>query len=130
MRASIPRPRRAETGQIGQTTQTGQTGQTGAAGQVGRRVRVGQGGQAGRVGRAALPVLGAVLLAAAGAAPAAAGGSLVTVIDNSHADSVLEVDRAANLQYGSSGTAGSDHDGSAVDALQTLVGAVHAPDDD
>ncbi|MFI8961553.1 hypothetical protein ACIGO8_05505 [Streptomyces sp. NPDC053493] len=75
--------------------------------------------------RAALPVLGAVLLAASAAAPAAAGGSLVTVIDNSHADSVLEVDRAANVQYGSSGTAGSDHDGSAVDAVSALVGAVH-----
>ncbi|MFI8518870.1 hypothetical protein ACIGEZ_13735 [Streptomyces sp. NPDC085481] len=74
--------------------------------------------------RAALPVLGAVLLVAAGAAPAAAGGSLVTVIDNSHADSVVEVDRAANVQYGSSGTAGSDHDGSAVDALQALFGSV------
>ncbi|MFE1380095.1 hypothetical protein ACFW6S_14260 [Streptomyces sp. NPDC058740] len=65
--------------------------------------------------------LAAVLVAAA-AAPAAAEGSLVTVIDNSHADSVLEVDRAANVQYGSSGTAGSDHDGSAVDTIQALMG--------
>ncbi|MFJ3900318.1 hypothetical protein [Streptomyces sp. NPDC090025] len=78
----------------------------------------------------ALKVLGTVAVmiaaAAAGAAPAAAGGSLVTVIDNSHADSVVEVDRAANLQYGSSGTAGSDHDGSAVDAINALVGTVHS----
>ncbi|MFI1716796.1 hypothetical protein [Streptomyces litmocidini] len=62
----------------------------------------------------------AVALLAAGAAPAVAGGSLLTVIDNSHADSVVEIDRAANVQYGSSGTAGSDHDGSAVDALEAL----------
>ncbi|MEU6928460.1 hypothetical protein [Streptomyces sp. NPDC046385] len=73
--------------------------------------------------------LAAVLLAAA-AAPAAAGGSLVTVIDNSQADSVLEVDRAANFQYGSSGTVGSDHDGSAVEAVQALMGTVGAPRDD
>ncbi|MFF2570292.1 hypothetical protein [Streptomyces sp. NPDC058084] len=76
--------------------------------------------------RTALPLLGAVMLVAAGAAPATAGGSLVTVIDNSHADSVVEVDRAANVQYGSSGTAGSDHDGSAVDAIQALLGGVGA----
>ncbi|MET8503358.1 hypothetical protein ABZV60_01740 [Streptomyces sp. NPDC004787] len=77
--------------------------------------------------------LAAALLATAGAAPAAAGGSLVTVIDNSHssseADSVLEIDRAANLQYGSGGTAGSDHDGSAVEAVEALVGRIGAPDD-
>lgn len=76
--------------------------------------------------RGAVPLkalgLAAVLVAAA-AAPAAAGGSLVTVIDNSQADSVLEVDRAANVQYGSTGTAGSDHDGSAVEAIQALMGA-------
>ncbi|MFD8209628.1 hypothetical protein ACFV2S_24925 [Streptomyces sp. NPDC059695] len=73
--------------------------------------------------RAPLKALGlAAVLLAAGAAPAAAGGSLLTVVDNSHADSVVEVDRAANVQYGSSGTAGSDHDGSAVDALQALFG--------
>ncbi|MFJ4778072.1 hypothetical protein [Streptomyces sp. NPDC088762] len=66
----------------------------------------------------------AVTLIGAGAAPASAGESLITVIDNSHADSVLEVDRAANVQSGS-GTAGSDHDGSAVDMLTTLVSTVH-----
>ncbi|MFE7600111.1 hypothetical protein [Streptomyces sp. NPDC057494] len=72
--------------------------------------------------RTPLKALGlAAVLLAGGAAPAAAG-SVLTVIDNSHADSVVEVDRAANVQYGSSGTAGSDHDGSAVDALQALFG--------
>ncbi len=64
----------------------------------------------------------AVAVLAGGAAPAAASGSLITVIDNSHAESVLEVDRSANLQSGS-GTAGSDHDGSAVDVLATLLDA-------
>ncbi|MGW0870512.1 hypothetical protein ACWD3Z_08425 [Streptomyces sp. NPDC002740] len=67
-------------------------------------------------------ILAAALLAAF-AAPAVAEGSLITVIDNSHADSILEVDRAANVQQGSSGTAGSDHDGSAVDMMEALVGA-------
>ncbi|MFI5542217.1 hypothetical protein ACIGD1_25660 [Streptomyces sp. NPDC085612] len=70
----------------------------------------------------------AVAFLAGGAAPAAASDSLITVIDNSHADSVVEVDRTANLQSGS-GTAGSDHDGSAVDVLATLVEAVHPPRD-
>ncbi|MGW0367242.1 hypothetical protein [Streptomyces sp. NPDC002990] len=72
----------------------------------------------------------AVALMAGAAAPAAAGESLITVIDNSHADSVVEVDRAANLQSGS-GTAGSDHegsddDGSAVEMLSTVIEAVHS----
>ncbi|MFD7934259.1 hypothetical protein ACWGA9_25905 [Streptomyces sp. NPDC054950] len=67
-------------------------------------------------------VLAAALLGAA-TAPAVAEGSLITVIDNSHADSILEVDRTANVQQGSSGTAGSDHDGSAVDMMEALVGA-------
>ncbi|MFJ8008533.1 hypothetical protein [Streptomyces fagopyri] len=61
-------------------------------------------------------------LLGAGAAPAAAGDSLITVLDNSHADSILEVDRAANVQQGS-GTAGSDHEGSAVDMVEALVAA-------
>ncbi|MFF2380674.1 hypothetical protein [Streptomyces sp. NPDC058108] len=56
------------------------------------------------------------------AAPAVAGDSFITVLDNSHADSVLEVDRAANVQQGS-GTAGSDHEGSAVDMVEALVAA-------
>ncbi|MEV0975564.1 hypothetical protein [Streptomyces sp. NPDC049915] len=77
-------------------------------------------------GPAAVRLRTAAALAAAvlgaSAVPAAAHGSLITVIDNSQADSVLEVDRTANLQTGS-GTAGSDHDGSAVDLMQTLVGA-------
>ncbi|MFG2749524.1 hypothetical protein [Streptomyces xanthophaeus] len=59
-----------------------------------------------------------------GTAPAVAGESLITVIDNSHADSVLEIDRSVNVQSGS-GTAGSDHDGSAVDMLATLIHTVH-----
>lgn len=67
-----------------------------------------------------------VSLMAGGATPAVAGDSLITVIDNSHADSLVEVDRSANVQ-GGSGTAGSDHDGSAVDMLATLVGAVRPP---
>ncbi|MFD7130824.1 hypothetical protein [Streptomyces sp. NPDC059894] len=54
------------------------------------------------------------------AQPAGAAESLITVLDNSHADSVVEVDRTANLQSGS-GTAGSDHDGSAVDVVEALV---------
>ncbi|MCF3136892.1 hypothetical protein IPZ69_42585 [Streptomyces olivochromogenes] len=66
-------------------------------------------------------VLAAALLGAA-AGPAVADGSLITVLDNSQADSILEVDRTANLQTGS-GTAGSDHDGSAVDLMEALVGA-------
>lgn len=75
---------------------------------------------------AAFPRTRAVLLLTAavlgcGAAPAMADGSLVTVVDNSHSDSILEVDRTANLQTGH-GDAGSDHDGSAVDALEALFG--------
>ncbi|MFE4963342.1 hypothetical protein [Streptomyces sp. NPDC056660] len=69
----------------------------------------------------------AVLLGAA-AVPAYAGGSLITVIDNSNADSILEVDRTANVQAGR-GTAGSDHDGSAVDAIQALLGEPLRDDD-
>ncbi|MEV5146390.1 hypothetical protein AB0L14_18615 [Streptomyces sp. NPDC052727] len=78
-----------------------------------------------RLGRAT--AVAAVLLGA-GAVPAVASGSLITVIDNSHADSWLEVDRAANLQTGS-GTAGSDHDGSAVDVVEALVGAGRGEED-
>ncbi|MFD4245338.1 hypothetical protein ACFWP3_27675 [Streptomyces sp. NPDC058525] len=66
----------------------------------------------------------AVAVLGGGAAPAAASGSLITVIDNSHADSVFEVDRTANLQSGS-GTAGSDHEGSATDVLAALLEAAH-----
>ncbi|WP_030736255.1 hypothetical protein [Streptomyces sp. NRRL S-31] len=63
----------------------------------------------------------AAALLGAGAVPAVAE-SLITVVDNSHADSWLEIDRAANVQNGS-GTAGSDHDGSAVDVVEALVAA-------
>ncbi|MEV4973379.1 hypothetical protein [Streptomyces scopuliridis] len=35
----------------------------------------------------------------------------LVVIDNSHADSWLEVDRTLNMLFRSKGTAGSDHDG-------------------
>ncbi|MEU9152538.1 hypothetical protein AB0D59_18770 [Streptomyces sp. NPDC048417] len=70
----------------------------------------------------------AVLLGAV-AVPAYAAGSLITVIDNSNADSILEVDRTANVQAGR-GTAGSDHDGSAVDAIQALLGEPREDDDD
>ncbi|MEU8922097.1 hypothetical protein AB0D10_14345 [Kitasatospora sp. NPDC048545] len=68
-----------------------------------------------------LGVAGACALLAAGAAPAAAGGSLITVVDNSNADSWLEIDRTANLQNGS-GSAGSDHDGAG-----SLVGGLLGP---
>ncbi|MFE2067723.1 hypothetical protein ACFXDH_36025 [Streptomyces sp. NPDC059467] len=71
----------------------------------------------------------AAALLAGAAAPAYAGGSLITVLDNSHADSILEVDRTANLQTGR-GDAGSDHDGSAVDAIQALMGEPRQADDD
>ncbi|MFJ9827171.1 hypothetical protein ACIRSU_22840 [Streptomyces sp. NPDC101160] len=73
---------------------------------------------------AALRALGlAAVLLAVGAGPSVAGESLVTVIDNRQADSIVEIDRAGNVQAGSGGTAGSDHDGSAVDAIQALMGS-------
>lgn len=77
--------------------------------------------------RAAVAVA-AVLLGAA-ATPAVADGGLITVLDNSRSDSILEVDRTANLQTGR-GTAGSDHDGSAVDAIQALMGEGDTDDED
>ncbi|MGW0767228.1 hypothetical protein [Streptomyces sp. NPDC002676] len=79
-----------------------------------------------RLGAAA--ALAAALLGA-GAVPAVAGGSLITVIDHSHSDSMLEVDRTANLQTGR-GTAGSDHDGSAVEVVKALVGAAEDDEED
>ncbi|MFJ7910945.1 hypothetical protein [Kitasatospora sp. NPDC096204] len=69
----------------------------------------------------ALGLAGACALLAGAASPAAAGGGLITVVDNSHADSWLEVDRTANLQNGS-GSAGSDHDGAG-----SLVGGLLGP---
>lgn len=77
--------------------------------------------------RAVLLLTAAAL--ACGAAPAAADGSPITVLDNSHSDSILEVDRTANVQTGH-GDAGSDHDGSAVDALEVLFGGGHPEGDD
>ncbi|MFC9278896.1 hypothetical protein [Streptomyces collinus] len=77
----------------------------------------------------AATMIAAALLGAAAAPAVANGGSLVTVIDNSHADSILEVDRTANVQTGS-GTAGSDHDGSAVDAIQAMLGERPSGDED
>ncbi|AZS89930.1 hypothetical protein ELQ87_18500 [Streptomyces griseoviridis] len=71
----------------------------------------------------------AAALLGAAAAPAAANGSLITVIDNSQADSILEIDRTANVETGG-GTAGSDHDGSAVDAIQALMGDLEPDGDD
>ena len=71
----------------------------------------------GAVPRLGMATAVVAVLLGAGAVPAVGSGSLITVIDNSHADSWLEVDRAANLQTGS-GTAGSDHDGSAVDVVE------------
>ncbi|MFF7990691.1 hypothetical protein ACFZDG_12995 [Kitasatospora xanthocidica] len=65
-----------------------------------------------------LVLVGACALFAGGPAPAAAADSLITVVDNSNADSWLEIDRTANLQNGS-GSAGSDHDGAG-----SLVGGV------
>lgn len=44
------------------------------------------------------------------------------------ADPILEVDRTANMQQGS-GTAGSDHEGSAVDMIEALV-AAHQHEED
>ncbi|MCE3031435.1 MULTISPECIES: hypothetical protein [Streptomyces] len=82
--------------------------------------------RAARIGTAA--ALTAAFLGA-GAAPALADNSLVTLVDNSHADSWLEVDRTANVQTGK-GDAGSDHDGSAVDAIEALFGNPPAPDED
>ncbi|WP_432028257.1 hypothetical protein [Streptomyces sp. 1222.5] len=90
-------------------------------------------GAAPRIGAAALC---AAALLASGAAPAAASGGVITVIDNSRTvvdnseqDSILEIDRAGNAQTGS-GTAGSDHDGSAVDVVEALVGAAGRGEED
>ncbi|WP_328471201.1 hypothetical protein [Streptomyces sp. NBC_00448] len=74
--------------------------------------------------RARAVLLLTVAALACGAAPAVADGSPITVLDNSHSDSILEVDRTANVQTGH-GDAGSDHDGSAVDALEVLFGGGH-----
>lgn len=52
------------------------------------------------------------------------------IIDNSNADSWLEVDRTLNTLINSEGTAGSDHDGDGgdvVDADRVSPGAPHTP---
>ncbi|NEA46134.1 hypothetical protein [Streptomyces sp. SID10815] len=80
----------------------------------------------------AVALLGAATATAAADDDSGAGGgnrSVVTVLDNSRADSILEVDRTGNVQTGS-GTAGSDHDGSAVDMMEALVGAPHDAEED
>ncbi|MFF8989132.1 hypothetical protein ACF09H_03985 [Streptomyces sp. NPDC014983] len=79
--------------------------------------------------RAGMAAALAAALLGTGAAPALADNSLVTLVDNSHADSWLEVDRTANVQTGK-GDAGSDHDGSAVDAIEALLGHPPSPDED
>ncbi|MFC8538163.1 hypothetical protein ACFUJY_30210 [Streptomyces sp. NPDC057249] len=79
------------------------------------------------LGAAAALVLAATLLAAAGS-PAAAGDLNLVVVDNSEADSWLEIDRTANTNHGS-GTSGSDHDGSAVDLMDTLINPDSTDDD-
>ncbi|MFJ8431487.1 hypothetical protein ACIQ9P_09305 [Kitasatospora sp. NPDC094019] len=62
---------------------------------------------------------------------AVGAGSLVTVIDNSGADSIVEIDRTADLLFGH-GSAGSDHDGPTTVApgltgLLGLTGSTVAP---
>ncbi|GAA1410125.1 hypothetical protein GCM10009639_60860 [Kitasatospora putterlickiae] len=82
----------------------------------------------------ALPRAGAVAVVAAcavlgcAAAPAVAGTAergLVTLIDNSEADSIIEIDRTADLLIGR-GAAGSDHDGSTT-LVGGLLGTAPAP---
>ncbi|MCX4759394.1 hypothetical protein [Kitasatospora purpeofusca] len=59
---------------------------------------------------------------------AVGAGSLLTVIDNSGADSIVEIDRTADLLIGH-GSAGSDHDGSTslAPGLLGLTGSTTAP---
>lgn len=71
-------------------------------------------------------LFGACVLLGGAASPAVAGGSLITVIDNSHSDSLvstdslLEIDKSGNLQSGQ-GTAGSDQ-GPANALVGTVLG--------
>ncbi|MFH8573529.1 hypothetical protein [Streptomyces sp. NPDC017993] len=65
-------------------------------------------------------------LLGAGSTAAEAADRSVVLIDNSHADSWLEVDRTNNLQLGS-GIAGSDLDGAATDLTGALVSRTGAP---
>ncbi|MGC5345610.1 hypothetical protein ACPXCE_17530 [Streptomyces sp. DT24] len=87
----------------------------------------GHGARAAAVTAAAMAA--AVAALAAGAAPAQASTSFLTLIDNSEADSWLEIDRTANIETGG-GTAGSDHDGSAVDLMDTLINPDRPGDED
>ncbi|MFE6748469.1 hypothetical protein ACFVGM_21650 [Kitasatospora purpeofusca] len=62
---------------------------------------------------------------------AVGAGSLLTVIDNSGADSIVEIDRTADLLFGH-GSAGSDHDGSTsvlpgLPGLLGLTGSTAVP---
>ncbi|MEK2493691.1 hypothetical protein WN990_29470 [Kitasatospora purpeofusca] len=68
------------------------------------------------------------LLGCAVPGAAVGAGSLLTVIDNSGADSIVEIDRTADLLIGH-GSAGSDHDGSTslVPGLLGLTGSTAAP---
>ncbi|QKW07915.1 hypothetical protein HUT18_17485 [Streptomyces sp. NA04227] len=77
---------------------------------------------------AAVSAVGVVF--GAGATPAEAKGlPSLTLIDNSEADSWLEIDRTGNLNTGG-GTSGSDHDGSAVDLMDTLMNPDPPGDDE
>ncbi|MFE6866259.1 hypothetical protein ACFVFS_06855 [Kitasatospora sp. NPDC057692] len=78
---------------------------------------------------AAAGLVGAWTVLGCAAAPeaSAAARSLVTVIDNSGADSIVEVDRTADLQLGR-GSAGSDHDGSTALATGLLGTALALPE--
>ncbi len=77
----------------------------------------------GRAARVLLAAAGGGLLLAGPATPAHADddsppatesrGAAFSLIDNSHADSWLEVDRTLDQEVGA-GTAGSDHDGPEV----------------
>ncbi|MFB6890189.1 hypothetical protein ACFCX4_12830 [Kitasatospora sp. NPDC056327] len=78
-----------------------------------------------RIAAAGLAVAWAVLGCAVAPEARAAERGLVTVIDNSGADSILEIDRTADLLVGR-GSAGSDHDG-ATTLVTGLLGAAPAP---
>ncbi len=78
-----------------------------------------------RRGRHRVMAVGLALAAWAllgGAAPGStvAERSLLTVIDNSGADSIIEIDRTADLLIGH-GSAGSDHDGSTTALVPGLL---------
>ncbi|WP_380283041.1 hypothetical protein [Kitasatospora purpeofusca] len=80
-----------------------------------------------RVAAAGLVGAWAVVGCAAATEASAAERGLVTVIDNSGADSIVEIDRTADLQIGR-GSAGSDHDGSTALATGLLGTALALPE--